>query len=74
MTCSICRNGETSPGVTTVTMERDGRIVVIREVPAELCGNCGQSFTNVSTTERVFTLAEALLDGGADVSVRGYAA
>ena len=74
MKCSICRSGETSPGSTTVTMERQGRVVVIRDVPAEVCCNCGHAFTSADTTTHVFGMAEALLAGGAEVSIRAYAA
>lgn len=72
MRCAVCRNGETAPGVTTVTLERDGRVVVIRGVPAEVCGTCGHGATSAETTERVFEMAEALLSAGADVGVREY--
>jgi hypothetical protein len=57
-----------------VTLERDGRVVVIRSVPAEVCGNCGHGATSAETTERVFEMAEALLSAGAEVGVREYQA
>jgi YgiT-type zinc finger domain-containing protein len=74
MRCSVCRNGETAPGTTTVTLERDGRVVVIRAVPAEVCDSCGHGATSAETTERVFEMAEALLSAGAEVGVREYQA
>lgn len=74
MKCSVCTNGGTTAGTTTVTLERDGRVVVIRGVPAEVCGNCGQALTSAEITEKVFSMAEALLEAGADVSVRDYRA
>lgn len=74
MRCAVCRNGETAPGTTTVTLERDGRVVVIRGVPAEVCGNCGHGLTSAETTERAFEMAEVLLAAGAEVGVREYEA
>jgi YgiT-type zinc finger domain-containing protein len=74
MRCAVCRNGETAPGTTTVTLERDSRVVVIRGVPAEVCGTCGHAVTGAETTERVFEMAEALLSAGAEVGVREYEA
>lgn len=74
MKCAVCRNGETAPGATTVTLERDGRVVVIRSVPAEVCDSCGHGATSAETTERVFEMAEALLGAGAEVGVREYQA
>ena len=74
MRCAVCRNGETAPGATTVTLEREGRVVVTRGVPAEVCGTCGHGATSAETTERVFEMAEALLGAGADVGVRDFQA
>lgn len=74
MRCTVCRNGETKPGTTTVTLERDGAVVVIRGVPAEVCENCGEAFTSAETTEKTLEMAEALLSAGAEVSVREYQA
>jgi YgiT-type zinc finger domain-containing protein len=70
----MCRSGETVPGTTTETLERDGQVVVIRSVPAEVCGPCGHGITSAATTERVFELAEALLGAGVEVGVREYQA
>jgi YgiT-type zinc finger domain-containing protein len=74
MRCAVCRNGDTAPGTTTVTLERDGRVVVIRSVPAEVCDSCGHGATSAETTERAFEMAEALLSAGAEVGVREYQA
>lgn len=74
MRCSMCRSGETLPGTTTVTLEREGQVVVIRHVPAEVCSTCGHGITSAATTERVFELAEALLGAGVEVGVREYQA
>ena len=32
MKCPICKHGETKPGLSTVTLERDGMAVVFRGV------------------------------------------
>ena len=47
---------------------------VIRGVPAEVCDTCGHGATSAETTERVFEMAEALLEAGAEVGVREYQA
>ena len=44
MKCVICKNGETRDGAATVTLERGGATVVVKEVPAEVCGNCGEYY------------------------------
>jgi len=42
MNCIICKNGETSPGLVTVTLERGESIIIIIKVPPEVCNNCGE--------------------------------
>ncbi|MBI3950055.1 MAG: type II toxin-antitoxin system MqsA family antitoxin [Acidobacteria bacterium] len=74
MKCSICKHGDTQPGVTTVLLERDGKVVVIRGVPAQICDNCGHAYTSSATTEHVFALAEEMLGTDEQVSVRHYRA
>ena len=44
MKCTICKTGHTHPGITTVTLQRDNTAVVIRDVPAEICEDCGESY------------------------------
>lgn len=45
MICATCKTGETQPGTATVTLKRDGPTVVIKGVPARLCKNCGEEYT-----------------------------
>jgi len=50
MMCSICRQGETQPGTTTVTLERGELTFVAKDVPAMVCANCGEEYLDSSTT------------------------
>ena len=74
MKCVICRNGETEPGTTTVTFERDGCVVVIRGVPAEVCANCGESYTDEQITAQLLGTASQEIEAGVLVQVRDYSA
>lgn len=74
MTCVICRLGQTVPGQTTVVFERDGAVVAIRDVPAQICTNCGEGYTDEAATERLLEMAEQVIQAGVQVSVRAYAA
>ncbi|MGH7938508.1 MAG: type II toxin-antitoxin system MqsA family antitoxin, partial [Bryobacteraceae bacterium] len=42
MKCTICKKGETAPGTATVTLERGGLTLVVKDVPAQICDNCGE--------------------------------
>ncbi len=74
MKCVICKQGETHPDKTTVTLERDGATLVIKGVPAQVCENCGEYYLDEEMTERVLSIAEEAVAAGAEVEVRRFAA
>ena len=74
MKCLICRQGETRPGKATVTLERGGTTVVIRGVPARVCGNCGEEYIDEPTTAELLKTADAAAQAGVQVDVRDYIA
>ncbi len=51
MKCLICKQGETRPGLATVTLERDGATLVIRGVPARVCAKAARN-TSMSKPPR----------------------
>lgn len=74
MKCLICKQGDTSSGTTTVTLQRGNTTVVIKEVPAAICNNCGEYYLDALTSERTFTLAEQSVTHGAEIEVLRFAA
>jgi YgiT-type zinc finger domain-containing protein len=72
MKCVICRSGETRPGTATVTLERDGVILVIQGVPARICANCGEEYVDEETSARLLKTAEEATQAGVRVDVREY--
>lgn len=71
--CAICKHGETRPGKTTVTLERNGMTLVIRNVPAEVCENCGEAYVDEATARELLHRAEAAAQAGVMVDIREYA-
>jgi YgiT-type zinc finger domain-containing protein len=59
MHCVICKQSEPRPGTVTVTLERDGATVVVNQVPAMVCDNCGEYYLDEAMTERVLAMGEA---------------
>ena len=53
MRCVICKVGETQPGKTTVTLERGGTTLVFKDVPAQVCPNCGEAYVDEEITKRL---------------------
>lgn len=74
MKCVICKVGETQPGKGTVTLERNDMTLVVKNVPAEVCQNCGEKYFDEATTQRLFTLANEAAKAGVQVDVRQYRA
>lgn len=74
MNCVICKQGVTREGTATVTLERGRTTVVIKEVPAEVCENCGEYYLSEAVTERVQQLAQQAFEQGAEIEVLRYAA
>lgn len=74
MKCVICRVGETEPGTTSVLLERDKTTLVFKNVPAEVCQNCGEGYLDEDTTDRLLQLAEEAIKSGVQVDIRQYLA
>lgn len=74
MRCAICKNGETAAGFTNITLERKGATILIRNVPAQVCDNCGEAYTDSTVSDRLLAIAEEAAQGGIEVEIRHYKA
>ncbi|MFW6123501.1 MAG: type II toxin-antitoxin system MqsA family antitoxin [Thermodesulfobacteriota bacterium] len=74
MNCVICRNGETSPGLVTVTLQRGETTVIFKQVPAEVCNNCGEYYLNQLVTDQLLARAENAVRNGIEVEIIRFAA
>ena len=64
MECVICKRGTTRSGFVTVTLERDDCIVILKQVPADICQNCGEYYLSESVTAEVLQKAEDAVNKG----------
>jgi YgiT-type zinc finger domain-containing protein len=74
MTCIICKHGETNPGAVTVPLQRGETIVILKQVPAEVCDNCGEYYLSSDVTALVMEKAERAVKSGAEVEILRFAA
>ena len=72
MKCMICKHGETKQGTTTVTLEKDSSTIVFKEVPAQICDNCGEKYIDESTTKELLKKARSIVKNGVEVDIRKY--
>ena len=61
MKCVICKEGETQPGKTTITLERAGITVVFENVPAQVCGNCGEPYVDGEVSGKLLAEGELVI-------------
>lgn len=73
-TCPICRNGHLEEGLADTSMVHDGLVLVVRQVPAEICDNCGEKFFDETVTDRLLDIAEEAIAAGVQIDVRTYVA
>ena len=74
MRCVICKQGETRPGMATVTLCRELLTLVVKDVPAQVCDNCGEEDVDEATSKQLLGTAEEAARAGVQVDVRQYTA
>ncbi len=74
MNCSICKNGVTTRGQTSVTLERGPITMVFKGVPADVCDNCGEPYVDNVTAKPMLNAFEEAVRKGVVVDVRQYSA
>jgi YgiT-type zinc finger domain-containing protein len=70
MNCLICKIGTYAPGKVTVKIERGTSIVLIKEVPADVCDTCSNYLVDQSTTREILDIANKAFDNGAELEIR----
>ncbi len=69
MECVICKYGTTSSGYVTVTLEKDNSIVLLKNVPAHICDNCGHYYLDSNISKFVLERANEAIKNGAELEV-----
>lgn len=74
MKCSLWRHGETVPGFAAVTLQRGETTVIVKDVPARVCDECGEYYLDEPIAQRVADMAEDAVSTHAEVQVIRFAA
>ena len=69
MECVICKTGTMHDGSVTVTLEKNGSIILIKEVPAQVCDVCEHYYLDEKTTGEVLKRGQDGLLKGAELEV-----
>lgn len=69
MNCWKCHHGVYKAQKVNVKLERNGSIVIVKNVPAKVCDECGDTTYSSKTVERMHKLANNALQNGFEISV-----
>jgi len=72
MKCLVCKHGDTQPGKMTATLERGTTTIIIKQVPADVCDNCGEAYLSQEISRQLLKQAEDAVKAGIMVDVRNY--
>ncbi len=64
MRCVVCDQAGMLPAATSVLLERDELHLLIRNVPAQVCPNCGEAYADEQVTAIILRTAERLALAG----------
>lgn len=74
MKCVICKNGITNPGRVNAVLQRNDSTIIFKDVPADVCENCGEYYLNEKVTNKILSRAEEAIKNGSEVEILRYAA
>ena len=74
MKCVICQHGDTENGFSTVTLERNESVLVFKQVPADICDNCGEVYLESAINQALFCQAEKELQRGVFLEMVNFSA
>lgn len=63
MKCLVCKNDRTEAGTTVMPIERGAKIMLITDIPAQVCTNCGEPYLSEATAREVEQVAQEMLEG-----------
>lgn len=72
MRCIVCKNGETALGKVTVSVDKHDTVVVIREVPAQVCATCGEEYIDAATMKEIEKLVASAQKAGMNIAVQQF--
>lgn len=69
MNCVICKTGVMRDGQVTVTLEKNGSIILIKEVPAHVCDVCEHNYLDQEIAKEVLNRGNQAFIKGAELEV-----
>lgn len=70
--CYFCEIGDVKPGLVTVPETTASLTVVLKEVPAKVCGNCGEHYFDSEVVAGLEKLVSDAENAGIEALIRKY--
>ncbi len=74
MKCAICRHGNTVDGRIPIVLDKEQTTLVFKDVPAQVCDNCGEEYLSSEINKELLKLANAAIKRGVYLELLKYAA
>ncbi|MDP8238318.1 MAG: type II toxin-antitoxin system MqsA family antitoxin [Candidatus Hatepunaea meridiana] len=69
--CPLCR-GRIAPGTTTFTADLDKGVIIVHDVPAQICGQCGEEWFTNEVSHQLDELASDMRAKGSEVEIISF--
>lgn len=67
MKCVICKRDETQSDFATLSVVEGESTLVVKDVPADICVDCGDRYLTEGVGKRVLTLVDEMVRSGLEV-------
>ncbi|HQV78790.1 MAG TPA: YgiT-type zinc finger protein [Chitinophagales bacterium] len=69
-TCPICKIGTIQDNAkTSLAVEKEGTLIVIKNADAQICDNCGEIFHTTTTAKQILSVTEKAVLKGAELEL-----
>lgn len=69
--CTFCK-GTTQEGLSTFTADLGDCIVIIRNVPAHICEQCGETYYMTEVMQQVYRIVQSVRETMSEITVVNY--
>ena len=74
MKCVMCKRGKLAPGKTIVKVQRGETLLIIKDVPADVCQDCGEAYLDSNVAKKIEQQVEEAVARHTEIEILRYAA
>ena len=69
--CTFCK-GTLRDGISTFTVDLGNCIVIIRNVPSQICTQCGETYYSTEVMHQLYNIAQSMQQSMTEIAVVNY--